>query len=221
MKNRMKVIGNIYVAGVYGIRCRNSEGYLYIGSGIEINDCLSRHIYFLKRGLYTDTNKAILQKYYDMGELVFEVIKESCHTKINEMSIEEKESLQQALSVLEKFYIDLYKDSCCNKQKLVTKHSSNKNKLSTYKRSIVNRGSKNPNSKYDEKMIAEILWLKLNGYKPRDIEKYYKDINKTYISAIGITKWIYLEPVMPEFIKEKEIEKSANNSTSCDTAISQ
>lgn len=222
MKNKIKVIGNIYCAGVYGMRCKDSKNYLYIGSAIEINDALSRHLYNLKRGLYT-TNKAVLQKYYDMGELVFEIIKESCHDKISEMTFEQKESLQEALSVLEEFYIELYKETVCNTQRRVTKHSSNKDEFSTIKRSRSNTGSRNPNCRHDERIIAEILWLKINGYKPREIEKYYKGIiKKNYISAIGVQKWIHLEPIKPDFIKNKEAESTAIESTSSSaTAIAQ
>jgi hypothetical protein len=71
MKNKMIVAegNNIYCWGVYGIRLKDSrkyEDYLYIGSG-QINDRYASHGYFLKRTLYEGTNKAILQKYYDLG----------------------------------------------------------------------------------------------------------------------------------------------------------
>lgn len=202
MENKMIIKGNIYCAGVYGIRRKDSESYLYIGSSLEINDALSRHLYFLKRGLYANTNKAILQKYYDMGELTFEVVKESCHDKISEMSIKQKENLHKALSVLEKMYIDLYKDSICNKQMSVKKHSSNKNGITRFKRRKANLGNNNPNSKYNSEIIAEILWLKMNGYKAKEIEKMYEDIGikANYIYLIGVQKWIHLEPVKPDFI---------------------
>jgi len=202
MRNKMEVLGNIYVAGIYGIRCKGHDSYLYIGSAIEINDALSRHLYNLKRGLYANTNKAVLQKYYDMGELVFETIKESSDEKVSNMTFEQKESLHEALSVLEEFYIKLYSKSCCNCQKSVTRHSSNHDKFSTYKRRQANTGSNNPHSKYDEKMIAEILWLKSNGYSNKQIEQIYKDkgIKSNYICAIGLTKWIYLEPIKPDYI---------------------
>lgn len=202
MKNKMEVLGNIYVAGVYGIRCKGHDSYLYIGSAIEINDALSRHLYNLKRGFYANTNKAILQKYYDMEELVYEVIKESSNENVVNMTFEQKESLQEALSVLEKFYIDLYKDSCCNCQKSVTKHSSNHNEETTYKRRKANLGSNNPHSKYDEQMIANILWLKNNGYNSKQIEQIYQDkgIKSTYICCLGVSKWIHLEPIKPDFI---------------------
>lgn len=208
MNNKMKVIGNIYCAGVYGMRCKSSEeDYLYVGSSIECNDAMSRHLYFLKRGLYEDTNKAILQKEYDNNNLVFEVIKTSCFDKVNEMGIKQKDNLQKELSVLEKFYIDLYKKTVCNKQKSVTKHSSNKNTITRYKRRQSNTGSKNPNNKYNEKIIAEILWLKINGYKAKEIEQIYKavGIKANYITCIGLTKWIHLEPRKPSFIGNKAI----------------
>ncbi len=205
MKNKLNVLSDVYCAGVYGMRCKKSQEYLYIGSSLEINDALSRHLYYLKRGLYADTNKEIIQKYYDLGELVFEVVKESCHDKVTEMSSQEKENLHKALSVLEQFYIELNKDTICNKQMTVKKFSSSPNKLSTYRRRMANIGNKNPNCLYDEKIIAEILWLKLNGYKPKEIsrlieENYGIDINTKYISAIGLSKWIHIEGKKPDWV---------------------
>lgn len=202
MRNKMEVKGDIYCAGVYGIRRKSSENYLYIGSSIEVNDALSRHVYNLKRGLYANGNKNILQKYYDMEELVFEVIKTSCFTKIKNMTFEQKESLQKELSVLEEFYINLYKNTCCNAQRSVKQHSSNHDEWSTYRRSIANRGKQNPRVKYDEKMIANILWLKENGFSPKQIEQMYrhKGIKDTYISILGVYRWIYLKPQKPDWI---------------------
>ncbi|KNY26344.1 hypothetical protein [Pseudobacteroides cellulosolvens] len=202
MNDKMKVVGNIYCAGVYGMRLKGSQEYIYVGSAIEINDALSRHNYYLKRGLYNNTNKQILQYYFDLEELIFEVIHESEHKKVKEMSFQEKENLHKALSVLEKFYIEMYRSSCCNTQNEVSKHSSNKDMSTTIKRQKVNSGSNNPNSKYKNKIIAEILWLKINGYKPKQIAEFYKDVNKGYISQIGITKWIHLEPIKPEFVED-------------------
>ncbi|MBU3098727.1 MULTISPECIES: GIY-YIG nuclease family protein [Clostridium] len=203
MKNLMNVNGIVNVAGVYGMRVKDTEEYLYIGSGIEVNDALSRHLYNLKRGLYSTTNKAILQEKYDLGVLVFEVIKESEHNEsVKDMSVKQKEDLQVVLGILEKFYIDLYKKSICNSQMFVKKHSSNKNAATTLKRRKANLGKKNPNSKYSELMIREILWLKLNGYTPIQIQELYSEyaIKSTYIYHIGINKWIHLEPIKPSFV---------------------
>lgn len=205
MKSKMEVKGNIYCAGVY--QMYTNEGIiLYVGSGIECNDALSRHSYNLKRGLYTDTNKRPLQEAYDRKDLIFEVIHESSSAdEVRNMTIKEKEDLQKALSVLEEFNIKLNIKTVCNKQKKVKKHSSTKNKLTTYKRRLANKGANNPNSKYNEVIIAEILYFKLMGYKPKQIETliggHYKDIDikSSYISAIGVQKWIYLEPKKPEW----------------------
>ncbi|MCB2340885.1 hypothetical protein [Clostridium estertheticum] len=221
MKNKMEVIGNIYQAGVYGMKVVGTEGYLYLGSGIEINDCLSRHTYFLKRGLYEDTNKSILQEKYDLGILVFEVIKESENSElVKDMSAKQKESLQIALGTLEQFYISLYKDTACNKQKGVTKHSSNKDEFSTIKRSKSNTGSNNPNSRYTEEIISNILWLKIEGYKAKEIMGMLKDqgidIRSNYINQLGLTKWIKANAKKPMWINEKVVsfgEDTTENNT--------
>ncbi|MFR5264469.1 hypothetical protein [Clostridium sp.] len=209
MKNKMVVEGNVRVAGVYAmyITENGQEKILYIGSAIEINDALSRHLYHLKRGLYANTNKAILQRFYDLEELRFKVLRESkLVDKISEMSLKDKEAVQRSLEVLEQFYINLYRDTICNKMMIVRKHSSNKNSTSTYKRRRSNLGSKNPNSKFDEEIVSGILWLKENGYKAKDIKRFYEsyDINDSYICRIGVNRWIHLEPKKPNFIKDGE-----------------
>jgi|GEM_PF-1224642 len=223
MKNKMEIIGDIYCAGIYGMRCRNSNNYLYIGSSIEINDALSRHLYFLKRGLYEDTNKTILQFKYDYDDLVFEVIKTSCFDKVNEMNQTEKDNLQKELSVLEKFYINLYKKTVCNSQKSVTKHSSNRDEFTTVKRQNANKGELNPNVKYTEEQVCNILYFKENGFKAKEIKEimnneFYININVPYISSIGNTKWIHISPKyadwMDVYIKEKEAESTAIDATS-------
>ncbi|MBS5824629.1 MAG: hypothetical protein KID00_12410 [Clostridium argentinense] len=47
-------------------------------------------------------------------------------------------------------------------------------------------------------MMAEILWLKQNGYKSKEIsniieDNYKIDVKKTYISSIGVYKWIHID----------------------------
>lgn len=208
MKSKMIVEGNIYVAGVYAM-CTRDGIILYVGSGIECNDCLSRHNYSLKRGLYTDKNKRPLQEAYDREDLIFKIIKISEFSKdVRNMTIEERKDLQKVLGVLEKFYIDLYKETICNKQRTVTKTSSSPNKMTTYKRRQANTGSNNPHAKYSEVIIAEILYFKLMGYKPKQIMKliegqYGIEIGNSYISAIGVQKWIHLEAKKPEWFESE------------------
>ena len=201
MKNKMNVIGTINCAGVYVLKDMATGEIKYIGSSVECNDALSRHLHYLKRGQYKDTNKALLQEIYDRETLVFEVLHRSEESEVvKNMSAIDKENLQIALSTLENFYIDLYKDTIVNSQMSVKKHSSNKNSLSTFLRRRSNTGKLNPNNKYSETVISEILWLKLNGYNTNEISEFYKDVSKTYIPSIGVSKWIFLEPVKPEFI---------------------
>lgn len=207
MKNLLKVINReeIYGAGVYCLKNVETGEVLLIGSGIQCNDRLSWYIYNFKRNLFKGTNKEPLIAIYDRGSLGFEMLHVSNHNaEIKNMTDNEKESLQIALGVMEKMYIDLYKDTIVNKQMTVKKHSSNKNKYSTYKRRMSNLGEKNPRCKYDEELIQNILWLKMNGYKPKDIEELLKNngynIKSNYISMIGLSKWIHAIPVKPHWI---------------------
>lgn len=205
MKNLLKEVnGNIYGLGVYCFK--DEEGkIIYCGSGM-INDRLQSHLYNLKRGFYEDTNKDILQKKYNLGLLSFEVLHFSeNNSEYLHMTDKEKQAVQKALEVMEQFYVNLYRDTICNKQMVVKKFSTSPSRLSTYKRRMANIGNKNPNCLYDEKIIAEVLWLKLNDYKPKEIsqlieENYGIDINSKYISAIGLSKWIHIEGKKPNWV---------------------
>lgn len=209
MKNKMMVVGNIQVAGVYVMK--DAEGIVrYCGSGISCADRLSSHLYFLKRNLYAGTNKQILQDIYDRDELTFEIIKISAsNNDVTTMSSSEKISLQKALSVLEEFYISLYKDTICNSQMKVTKFSTSPTMETTLKRRQANAKSKNPNNKYDEKLVSNILYLKEQGLKPREIIELLLeqdiDVNKGYISQIGVYKWVSLESECPSWYKDNKL----------------
>ncbi len=207
MKNKMIVKNKkrIYCAGIYCLKNVENNEILYVGSAIECNDALSRHLYNLKRNLYEGTNKEPLGSVYNRGSLEFEVIRVSEYSDaVRSMSDKEKESLQEALSVLEKFYIDLHKDTIINVQMRVTKHSSNNSYISRYKRQIANRGSNNPNVRHDGKLMAEILWLKNNTkMKPREIAKYYS-LSSNYICRIGYDRWLHLHPIKPEWYMDLE-----------------
>lgn len=205
MKNKMKTVGDIYTYGVYGIQ--TTEGKMvYVGSG-EINACMGRHLHFLKRGLYKDTNKAAMQKLYDLGVLEFIVIHES-EQKDNykTFTIAQREQLDEAMSVLEQLYISIYRDTICNSHNTVKRHSSNHDASTTDKRRKANTGELNPMNKYSEELISNILWLKENGYKPQDIlemlieHEVDNNISKEYMSALGREKWIHLESKRPLWI---------------------
>lgn len=210
MQSKINVVGNIYVAGVYALKDANGV-IKYIGSGVNCNDRLSSHLYFLKRNGYHNSNKQEIQDIYDRGELTFEIIKVSTsNSDVANMNSEQKKKLQEALSVLEEVYINLHKNTIVNCQKTVKKHTSNKDKLSTYKRRIANMGDKNPNNSFDKTLIANILFLKQIGLKPRHIIKLLEEqgieMSKTHISNIGIRKWVYLEPIKPDWYNEDKIE---------------
>lgn len=198
MRNKIKnVIGNIQGLGIY---CFKANGkVLYVGSGM-MNDRLTNHLYHLKRNKYVGTNKAILQKYYDMEELEFEVLHFSKHNKeYLDFNIAQKEDLFEVLSTLEKLYIDMYKDTICNKQLRVSCHSSNRNRSSTLRRRKANLGERNPNKKYSEELVENILWLKENtDLRNREIadlilDKLAIEISPMYVANLGETRWIQIQ----------------------------
>ena len=198
-KKEVKVKGNIYGAGVYCFVVEEDDEVLYIGSSLEMNDALSRHLFHLKKNNYYDTNKRALQLAYDREDLTFCVLNFAADSEyIRNCSKKDKAEMQNYIGILEEFCIDYYEETVCNLQKYVTKHSSNKNKVTSYKRRMSNIAENNPNCKYSEDIIANILWLKINGYKPKEIAKIMAkigvDIKNNYISQIGTVKWIFTEP---------------------------
>ena len=86
------------MAGICAMK-DGSEIVRDIGSGINCNNRLSSHLYFLKRNLYSGTNKQILQEIYARGELTFEIIKVSeSNNEVATMTTEQKKVLQEACS---------------------------------------------------------------------------------------------------------------------------
>lgn len=207
MRNLLNdVKGNIYGLGVYCFKDLD-ENVIYVGSGM-LNDRLQSHLYSLKRGLYEGTNKDIIQREYNLGNLTFEVLHYSANnnTYINGTK-KEKAAIQQSLETLEQFYYDLYKDTCCNKRTKITKWSTSPTLQTTLKRKRANMGSSNPNVKYDEDLIANIMYLKEQGLKPRQIvellEEHDINVRQGYISQIGITKWIHIKSVRPDWYDDE------------------
>lgn len=197
-KKNLEIVGNIYGAGVYCFATEDNE-VLYVGSSLEINDALSRHLFHLKKSNYYDSNKRALQLAYDREDLVFCVLNFSADNEyIRNCSKADKAEMQNYLGILEEYYIDYYEETVCNLQKYVTKHSSNRSKVTSYKRRMSNVGENNPACKYSEDIIANILWLKINGYKAKEIAKIMSkigvDIKDNYINNIGTTRWIFTEP---------------------------
>lgn len=210
MVNKMIIKSETNVAGVYQMETLAGVP-LYNGSSIEIGDALSRHLYNLKRGKYMNTNKRPLQLAYDREDLVFKVIHVSAfNDEIRNMTTQQKEDLQKALGVIEQFNIELNKKTVCNKVMKVTKFSTSPSNKTSWKRHESNRGSKNPNSKYDTQVIANILYLKEQGLKPKKIMELLLEndinINSNYISRIGADRWMYIESKCPSwFSNESEV----------------
>lgn len=206
MINKMIIKGETNVAGVYQMETLAGIP-LYIGSSVECGDALSRHVYNLKRNKYMDTNKRPLQLAFDREDLVFRVIHVSAfNDEVRSMTTQQKEDLQKALGVIEQFNIELNKETVCNKVMKVTKFSTSPNNKTSWKRHDANRGSKNPNNKHDVELIANILYLKEQGIKPKQIVEMLleHDINikNSYISRIGVDRWIYLQSKKPSWFEE-------------------
>jgi hypothetical protein len=193
MENEIKIIGDIYNLGVYCYKNSEDGKVLYVGSGM-MNDREQFHRYKLKKQQYQDNNKSILQDLYNKGDgsLIFEVLHISANNSayINGTK-EEKAAIQKALEVMEQFYYDMYRDTCCNKITVIKKYITSNPEA----RSKANRGVKNPNNKYSENLISAVLYLKSNDIKVKDIQEIIKckfdiELKLPYVYAIGVTKWL-------------------------------
>lgn len=205
--NEVKTIGDIYNAGVYALRDLSTNKIIYIGSSLEMNDRKSYHLNQCKNNRYNKKSKQAVQDAFNNNLLAFEVLKVSVSSKeVRNANDIQKDALRQALNKLEMFYIDLY-NPVCNVHRRVTQVSSNKDNNSTIKRIKANTFSKNPNAKHSEELIANILYLKEQGLKPRQIITLLLeqdiDINKGYISQIGVSKWTGLESKCPKWYIDK------------------
>lgn len=204
----VKTVGNIYGMGVYCFK--DLEGIIkYVGSGM-MNDRLQAHLSKLKNNKYKDTNKDILQELYNKDELKFEVLhySENNSDYING-SKEYKKAVQLGLEVLEQFYYNLYKDTCCNKIGNIHKTSSSPTIEVTLRRRELNSGINNPSNIYSEELIRNILYLKdifnVRQIKEIIMKEFNINISNNYIYNIGNTKWVNIKPLyskwMDKYIK--------------------
>ncbi len=174
------------VIGIYGIE-DIATGNLYVGQSTDIAKRWSNHASFMKSGIH---------RYKELQEAYSEDCKRVKYTILEECT---KDQLQEREDFWLKHVDRIDGWILINKQK-----SGGKNKVvkDTSNMCKAQSGRNNGNCKYDEKIIAEILWLKLNGYKAKDIEEMYEEvgIKSNYIYLVGVKKWIHLEPVKPNFI---------------------
>lgn len=143
---KLIVEGNICVAGVYGIYTKFRNGrreYLYIGSAKECNDARSRHQSMLRYERYAETNKEVLQKYWDSDMKLYVSV------------IEEVSNYDDRIEA-ENYYIEKYKDTICNGEDIAKARTTKTTEAETMKRRAANRGSKNPNAKLNESQVLEI-----------------------------------------------------------------
>lgn len=180
MEKKLRIEGNIYVSGVYGIYVKSKNGrreYLYVGSSKECNDAKSRHQSMMRYGRYADTNKELLQRYWDSDiDMYFSVI-------------EEVTNYSDRVEA-EQYYIDMYKDSICNGDDVAKVRNSYITPEETRRRSEANSGENNPMSKLRKKQVDEIRYLwEHTDMKQVEIAKLFKISPNHANSIIRGRKW--------------------------------
>jgi hypothetical protein len=191
----------LFYIGVYALKVDGVTRY--IGSGM-LNDRKDNHQRNLRQGLYNNTNKQVLQDAFENGNLSMEVLHCSVSNSryLNATKEEQIEALT-SIGIFEQLYYNIHKNTACNSMRKITKFSTSPTQETTLKRSMANRAEKNPNIKYDPKVIANILFLKEIGLKPKEIielmQKQGIVIAKNYIYLIGKTKWLNHYSECPEW----------------------
>ncbi len=214
MKKEITVYGedreNLYNIGVYALKVNGVVKY--IGSGM-MNDRRDNHQRNLRAGLYNGTNKQVLQDAFDNDRISMEVLHCSASNSeyLNATKSEQIEILT-SIGIFEQIYYNIHKNTVCNCMKKITKHSTSPTPESTLKRSLANLAEKNPNTKYDSKVIANILFLKEIGVKPKEIMKHLQKqgivMSNNYLYLIGKTKWLSLKSECPEWYHSDDKGKS-------------
>lgn len=178
------------IAGIYKIEDIKT-GNVYVGKADKDNGIKKRwscHKSNLKAGRHTYNE---LQQAYDDNP-----------DRIKWEILEENYGNEEELIQREQYWIDYCKRidgwNVINRGKAIKKSKVK----DTSKMKLAQTGENNGNCKYNKKIISNILWLKMNGYKAKEIEGFYKDIKikNNYIYSIGVYKWIHLEPTKPSFI---------------------
>lgn len=180
MEKRLRVEGNIYVSGVYGIYTKARNGrreYLYIGSAKECNDAKSRHQSMLRYGRYGNTKKQFLQECWNANvELYFCVIEE----------VTEYEARVEA----EQYYIDKYREEIVNGYDKAKVRNTIVTEEEHIRRSEANRGENNPNCRLRKKQVKEIRYLYDNTeMKQHEIADMYNISTMHVNNIINYRKW--------------------------------
>ncbi|CAK7084296.1 GIY-YIG nuclease family protein [Tissierella sp.] len=171
---KQKLIGR---SGVYAILI--NDVIRYIGSSAsDLESRQSNHLRKLKKG----THRRDLQKLYDEsgGDFKFYVL-DYCDS--------------ESVYILEKLHIEIHKDTIVDQEKIIKldKHIRTKEEKReiSKKFSKIMRGENNPNSKISEQQAIEIIIMKQQGIKHKDIADIY-GISQSQIAKIGYEKWSYL-----------------------------
>lgn len=208
LRNKKENLDKKY-AGVYALYVveNGHKKPLYVGSSIEIQDRLSNHLCYLRQGNYRYKE---IQEAFNNGTLKFVVLDTITFkdgANVVNLDADKKEYVFYALSRMEEFYMELFKDTILNKQKKVKQHSTANKEL----RSKLNSGENNPACKYSKKLVQEIIWLRdVAKLKVGEIVRFVKNIHNVDIAnatiySFGKHKWKDLKGIKPEWFNMEEI----------------
>lgn len=173
--------------GIYGLIDKEND-YIYLGQSADISRRWSNHGSYLKKNEHRYKE---IQNAYNKGVLGWTILEECLE---EELADREDWWFKNAPKM---GYIVVNKQKFGKKEHRV-KDTSLMQKAQT--------GSNNPNCRYDEELIQNVIWMKDNGYSAKEIIEILLEhdieMNKNYVYLIGKTKWKHLEGVKPEFIEE-------------------
>lgn len=161
--------GLINKSGVYAIKI--DEIIRYIGSSVNLESRKSNHLARLRKGNH---NKKLQAYFNEFGENSFKFVVILYCKKSKCFELEER-------------YMEKYKDTIVNNNKIRTKHKKLKRGLKSvkHKEKFKNMfsGKNNPNCKYDMETIIEIKQMINMGLSNVEIGRKF-GINANYIQAI-------------------------------------
>lgn len=182
-------------SGIYCLVDLKTETIIFIGATLKFSGALSSLKHSLKNNKFLGTRRNIIQEAYNNKKLMFYVIEQIPKENVDLMQVNYE------------MYVALNKNTVCNYFKRTTMFSSNGNPDTHDKRHKNALGANNPNCKFSEEKVTEILWLKehTNLSFTKIAEMY--DTTQPNVSRIGVSAWLHLSPKKPKWFKDREVKK--------------
>lgn len=179
--NKQKLIGK---SGVYTWLVNDKVKYIGSATG-NLETRYSNHKSNLKYNKHP--NKELQELYNEHGKDAFKFY------------VLDYSNIDSCLE-LEKLHMLIHQDTLVKQNEIINTtrkvRTEEEQQQTSKKLSKAMRGENNPNAKLNEQEAGEVLFLRQNGVKIREVAEIYK-ISQTHVSNIGKTKWVDVVAVKP------------------------